>query len=136
MFREFSHLTCASASPADRYDTAYTERYMGQPRFMREEYERASLLSKVKVLLRDSDASAAGDAQGRGSRIAASSKRLLLIHGLMDDNVHARHVLLLLQVALMNCSVSSANTTLLQQFARVKEQHVSACKGQLQHSCS
>ena len=25
-------------------------------------------------------------------------KRLLLIHGLLDDNVHARHALLLLQV--------------------------------------
>ncbi len=65
---------------------------MGMPQGMRSEYEQASLLSRVQANLCSNESD--GDAGRRDVR----SKRLLLIHGLLDDNVHARHALLLLQV--------------------------------------
>lgn len=51
------------------YDTAYTERYMFTPRDNPEGYRQSSLLSHVGGL--------------RG--------RLLLVHGMVDENVHFRH---------------------------------------------
>jgi dipeptidyl-peptidase-4 len=53
----------------DGYDTAYTERYMGLPQKNPAGYERSSVLAHVDNL------------QGE----------LLLIHGLIDENVHFRH---------------------------------------------
>lgn len=55
------------------YDTAYTERYLGDPRADAGPYDRSSLLP----------------------RAAALSRPLLLVHGLADDNVVAAHTLLL-----------------------------------------
>ncbi|HEX2849664.1 MAG TPA: DPP IV N-terminal domain-containing protein [Acidimicrobiales bacterium] len=53
----------------DGYDTHYTERYMGLPAENVEGYERSSVLAHVEAL--------------RG--------HLLLVHGLIDENVHFRH---------------------------------------------
>jgi len=56
------------------YDTHYTERYMGLPATNPDGYRDSSVLTGVEAL--------------RG--------RLLLIHGLVDENVHARHTLRLI----------------------------------------
>jgi dipeptidyl-peptidase 4 len=53
------------------YDTAYTERYLGDPNTQPEVYERNSLIALAPLLERP----------------------LLLIHGLADDNVVAAHTL-------------------------------------------
>jgi dipeptidyl-peptidase-4 len=53
----------------DGYDTHYTERYMGLPQENPEGYARSSVMTHVD------------DMQGR----------LLLVHGLIDENVHFRH---------------------------------------------
>lgn len=53
----------------DGYDTGYTERYMGLPQHHPEAYEQSSVMAHVSNL------------QGK----------LLLIHGLIDENVHFRH---------------------------------------------
>ena len=53
----------------DGYDTHYTERYMGMPQSNREGYETSSVMQY------------AGQLAGR----------LMLIHGLIDENVHFRH---------------------------------------------
>ncbi|TMD12944.1 MAG: S9 family peptidase [Chloroflexi bacterium] len=53
----------------DGYDTAYTEKYLGTPRDNPDGYREASALTHAHRL--------------RG--------RLLLIHGLIDENVHFRH---------------------------------------------
>lgn len=53
----------------DGYDTHYTERYMGTPQENREGYRASSLLPLAPAL--------------RG--------RLLIVHGLIDENVHFRH---------------------------------------------
>jgi dipeptidyl-peptidase-4 len=53
----------------DAYDTFYTERYMGSPDENPAGYARSSVLAY------------AGDISGR----------LLLVHGLIDENVHFRH---------------------------------------------
>jgi dipeptidyl-peptidase 4 len=57
------------------YDTAYTEKYMGTPGDNREGYRRSSPLSYVDQL--------------RG--------RLLVVHGMIDENVHFRHSARLIQ---------------------------------------
>lgn len=54
----------------DGYDTHYTERYMGLPQHNPDGYRRSSVMSHVAGL-RD--------------------RRLLLVHGLIDENVHFRH---------------------------------------------
>jgi len=54
------------------YDTGYTERYMRRPQVNDLGYEASSLINRAK------------DLQGR----------LLLVHGLADDNVHAQNTLL------------------------------------------
>ncbi len=53
----------------DGYDTGYTERYMGTPRTNAEAYRESSVLTH------------AGELRGK----------LLLVHGLVDENVHFRH---------------------------------------------
>lgn len=53
----------------DGYDTHYTERYMGTPAANPDGYERSSVMSHVESL----------------------SGELLLVHGLLDENVHFRH---------------------------------------------
>jgi hypothetical protein len=79
---------------------------MSTPQRMRREYEQASLLSRVQVLLRNADDDAdADDGDVALSRGNAHGKRLLLIHGLLDDNVHSRHVFLLLQVVTLSSFV-------------------------------
>lgn len=61
----------AGAPPTDwrLYDTIYTERYMGLPEENKAGYDKTSVVK------------AAGNLHGK----------LLLIHGLMDDNVHAQN---------------------------------------------
>ncbi len=53
----------------DGYDTCYTERYMGRPQENPEGYRKSSVMAHVAGL--------------RG--------RLLLVHGMIDENVHFRH---------------------------------------------
>lgn len=53
----------------DGYDTHYTERYMGTPQNNPDGYRESSVMSHV----------------------SRSSGELLLIHGLIDENVHFRH---------------------------------------------
>jgi dipeptidyl-peptidase-4 len=53
------------------YDTAYTERYLGNPAMNDEPYARTDLITRAPHLTRP----------------------LLLIHGLADDNVVAAHTL-------------------------------------------
>ena len=60
------------------YDTAYTERYMGLPEANRAGYEHADLSSSIGSL--------------EGS--------LLIIHGLIDENVHFRHTVRLIDAAI------------------------------------
>ncbi len=54
----------------DGYDTHYTERYMGTPQANPDGYERSSVMAHVGGL-RD--------------------RHLMLVHGLIDENVHFRH---------------------------------------------
>lgn len=61
----------------DGYDTGYTERYMGLPFVELSAYEAASALET--------------------SAWAAQTSPLLLIHGMLDENVHARHTMRLCQ---------------------------------------
>ncbi|GAA5169835.1 prolyl oligopeptidase family serine peptidase [Pseudonocardia eucalypti] len=67
------HAAVAGAPVTDwsLYDTHYTERYLGTPEGDPEAYRRSSLLSDA----------------------AALTRPLLLIHGLVDDNVVAAHTL-------------------------------------------
>jgi dipeptidyl-peptidase-4 len=51
------------------YDTAYTERYLGDPLGNQEGYERSSVLDRLERL----------------------SGKLMIIHGMMDENVHFGH---------------------------------------------
>ena len=62
-------VSVAPVTDWDGYDTCYTERYMGTPRDNAKGYEAASVLPR------------AGDLAGD----------LLLVHGLLDENVHYRH---------------------------------------------
>ena len=56
------------------YDTAYTERYMKLPdkEYCKRGYDRGSILSHVRCFPDDEN-------------------RLLLVHGLIDENVHFTH---------------------------------------------
>jgi dipeptidyl-peptidase-4 len=58
----------------DGYDTAYTERYLGTPAANPDAYRESSVLTR------------AGDLRGQ----------LLVVHGLLDENVHFRHTARLL----------------------------------------
>jgi dipeptidyl-peptidase-4 len=53
----------------DGYDTHYTERYMGLPQRNPEGYQNSSVMSHVKNM----------------------TGKLMLVHGLIDENVHFRH---------------------------------------------
>jgi dipeptidyl-peptidase-4 len=53
----------------DGYDTGYTERYMGTPRSNPEGYRRSAVLTHAERLV----------------------GKLLLVHGMIDENVHFRH---------------------------------------------
>ena len=53
----------------DGYDTHYTERYMGMPKHNPDGYKRSSVMTHINHL--------------RG--------KLMLVHGLIDENVHFRH---------------------------------------------
>ncbi len=53
----------------DGYDTHYTERYMGTPAENPEGYERSAVMAHVEQM----------------------TGKLLLVHGLIDENVHFRH---------------------------------------------
>lgn len=55
----------------DGYDTHYTERYMGHPKENAEAYTRASVLTHIGGM--------------------TPRTKLLLVHGLLDENVHFRH---------------------------------------------
>ncbi|MCJ7626704.1 MAG: S9 family peptidase, partial [Anaerolineaceae bacterium] len=59
----------APVSDQDGYDTHYTERYMGTPKSNRDGYKKSSVFPYVKNM----------------------KGKLLLIHGLIDENVHFRH---------------------------------------------
>ncbi|XP_065063849.1 dipeptidyl peptidase 9-like [Rhopilema esculentum] len=59
------------------YDTGYTERYMGLPQNNPEGYKRGSVLSYVRQFPKESN-------------------RLLIVHGLIDENVHFSHTNLLI----------------------------------------
>jgi dipeptidyl-peptidase-4 len=59
----------APVTHMDGYDTHYTERYMGTPQSNPEGYRSSSVMSHVS--------------QMKG--------RLMLVHGLIDENVHFRH---------------------------------------------
>ncbi|XP_050035514.1 dipeptidyl peptidase 9-like [Dermacentor andersoni] len=54
------------------YDTGYTERYMGAPQDNPQGYRRGSVLSYI-------------------SQLPSEQNRLLIVHGLMDENVHFTH---------------------------------------------
>lgn len=71
------HAAVAGAPVTDwkLYDTAYTERYMKQPKDNAKGYEHTSALTHAPKL----------------------SRPLLLIHGLTDDNVHLAHTLALVE---------------------------------------
>eukprot|EP00727_Mastigamoeba_balamuthi_P000063 m51a1_g10053 hypothetical protein (784) ;mRNA; f:51801-54900 len=56
----------------EAYDTAYTERYMGLPSESPEAYNAASVVSAVSLL-------------------PAEDGRMLILHGLSDENVHFAH---------------------------------------------
>jgi dipeptidyl-peptidase-4 len=58
-----------------RYDTAYTERHLGTPTARPEVYAQASALAQVPGLVGD----------------------LLILHGLVDENVHFAHSARLVQ---------------------------------------
>ena len=62
-------VSIAPVTDWDGYDTCYTERYMGTPADNAEGYKAASVLTRVDRLKGD----------------------LLLIHGMVDENVHFRH---------------------------------------------
>ncbi len=67
------HAAVAGAPVTDwrLYDTAYTERYLGNPTQEPDAYQQASLLDRAQQL----------------------SRPLMLIHGLADDNVFVAHTL-------------------------------------------
>ena len=64
----------APVSNYDGYDTHYTERYMGTPQSNPEGYQQGSVMAHVDKI----------------------NGRLLLVHGLIDENVHFRHTARLL----------------------------------------
>lgn len=59
------------------YDTAYTERYMGTPQQNAEAYKKSSVISKVDML-------------------PNQDGRILIVHGMLDENVHFQHAILLI----------------------------------------
>ncbi|MDP9301934.1 MAG: prolyl oligopeptidase family serine peptidase, partial [Actinomycetota bacterium] len=78
------HAAIAGAPVADQrlYDTAYTERYLGDPTVDDEPYDRSSLVTYVPT--------------------ATPHRSLLLMHGLADDNVFVANTLQLSAALLAN----------------------------------
>jgi len=78
------HAAIAGAPVTDQrlYDTAYTERYLGDPGADAAAYERSSLISLVPA--------------------ASPHRSLLLIHGFADDNVFVANTLQLSAALLAN----------------------------------
>jgi dipeptidyl-peptidase-4 len=62
-------IAISSTTAWDGYDTAYTERYMGTPQYNPDGYADSAVMPHVGAI--------------RG--------KLLLVHGLLDENVHFRH---------------------------------------------
>jgi dipeptidyl-peptidase-4 len=62
-------VSIAPVTDWDGYDTGYTERYMGTPKSNPDGYKASSVLNRVESL----------------------NGRLLIIHGMLDENVHFRH---------------------------------------------
>ena len=87
------HAAIAGAPVTDwlRYDTHYTERYLGFPDRDRENYERSSVIFSAERAAVKAPANTlpGGEADPRG----ASPRPLMLIHGLADDNVVVAHTL-------------------------------------------
>jgi dipeptidyl-peptidase-4 len=79
----------APVSHWDGYDTHYTERYMGLPQENPEGYRNASVMAHVEGI--------------RG--------KLLLVHGLIDENVHFRH-----SARLINALIAAGKTYDLQLY--------------------
>lgn len=67
----------------DGYDTFYTEKYLGLPSGNREVYERGSVMHHIDKM----------------------AGRLLLVHGMIDENVHFRHT-----ARLVNSLISAGKT--------------------------
>jgi dipeptidyl-peptidase 4 len=63
------HVLDVQRSQLSRYDTHYTERYMGTPKENPRGYEQSSVMYHVYNL----------------------KGHLMIIHGLIDENVHFRH---------------------------------------------
>ena len=64
----------------DGYDSAYTERYMGTPQNNPEGYKQGSVMTHI------------GKMEGK----------LLLVHGMVDENVHFRHTARLIDALIQN----------------------------------
>lgn len=67
-------MACAPVTNWELYDTGYTERYLGLPDRDSSAYRMSSVLSW-------------------STRFPAEEGRLLLVHGLQDENVHALHTM-------------------------------------------
>jgi dipeptidyl-peptidase 9 len=66
---------CVAGAPVtswELYDTGYTERYMGLPQSNFSGYQRSSVLTYIQQFPDEQD-------------------RLLIVHGLVDENVHFVH---------------------------------------------
>ncbi|KAI0215431.1 Dipeptidyl peptidase 9 [Lamellibrachia satsuma] len=66
------------------YDTGYTERYMGLPKDNHSGYQTGSVLEFV-------------------DRFPSEENRLLIVHGLMDENVHFSHTSALINALIRAC---------------------------------
>lgn len=79
LYRQPTFFRCAVAGAPvtswDGYDTAYTERYMGTPQSNPDGYTSSSVMTHVQP----------------------TDGKLMLIHGLIDENVHFRHTARLIQ---------------------------------------
>jgi dipeptidyl-peptidase 4 len=69
------------------YDTFYTERYLGHPDDNKDAYDACSLLREAERLAADGTSTAGDDAGPFPFR------KMMLIHGLADDNVVVAHTL-------------------------------------------